>query len=105
VYQDYADNAAINQKGLVAMTVTVVGWANKTAQYSYREVALNGDVQNGLVAAPGQVIGNCTVAQAYAGTRSINKNGQIAIYAQCAYAGPNTPVNAIIVATPVLTKK
>jgi hypothetical protein len=82
-WRDYSWPLAVNANGDVAATVEIVDWKDGKRDGRRTGVAFNGDIDAGRVAWPGMTIGDCPVEDAFAGRRSINDSGQIAIRLTC----------------------
>lgn len=103
VYRTYDNRGVINVKGQTLSNIRIYDW-NTIPQGgpvpTIYGVVLNGDVENGQIAWPGMVIDGCTIRSAVVGSRSLNKNGQIALSLTCDLGGGKTNT-AVVVATPV----
>ncbi len=95
---------AIAPKGQVVAEVATTDWGNPTPQNVTYSIALNGDLEHGLIAGPGMTIGDCNVHFAMIEDRAVNRKGQVAFMALCTDAGGNYDHYAVIVATPMATK-
>jgi hypothetical protein len=82
-WRDYSWPLAVNARGVVAATIEIVDWKNGKSDDGRTGVAVNGDIDAGRVAWPGMTIGDCPVEDAFAGRRSINDAGQIAVRLTC----------------------
>jgi hypothetical protein len=82
-WRDYSWPLAVNAHGDVAATVEIDDWKQGKLEQGRTGVAVNGDIDAGRVAWQGMAIGDCPVDDAFAGRRSINDSGQIAIRVTC----------------------